>query len=126
MNRPMPEDGDPLIPEDEADAGYIEEEVGELAHVIRMRKDMADRTDRGMHSGIVGIRVDEMDAICDILFATLSYAMRRYTPEQLGRSYAAVCAANGRKAGGPVRADGKQLKPPGWVGPEAEIAEVVG
>lgn len=120
MNRPMPEDGDPLIPEDEADAGYIEEEVGELAHVIQMRNDL--------RTALTGreLRVGEMDAVCDILFATLSYAMRRYTPAQLGACYAAVCAANGRKAGGPVREDGKVLKPEGWVGPEDEIREVVG
>lgn len=29
-----------------------------------------------------------------------------------------VHAANMRKVGGPVRADGKRLKPPGWVGPD--------
>ena len=123
MNLPMPEAGEPDPETDEADASYIQEEVDELVHAVRVRKDAPDPTDL---RSIRGFKVDEMDAVCDILFATLSYAMRRYTPEQLGRCYAAVSAANARKVGGPVRADGKQLKPEGWVGPEAEIEEVVG
>lgn len=69
--------------------------------------------------------VDEMDAILDIIFATLSYATRRYTPAQIGECWAAVCAANGRKTDGPI-IEGKKRKPEGWVGPEAEIAEVLG
>ena len=68
--------------------------------------------------------VDEMDAILDILFATLSYATRRYTPAQIGECWDAVCAANARKADGPI-IKGKKRKPEGWVGPEAEIAAVL-
>lgn len=67
---------------------------------------------------------DEMDAILDIIFATLSYATRRYTPAQIGECWAAVCAANGRKTDGPI-IEGKKRKPEGWVGPEAEIAEAL-
>ena len=68
--------------------------------------------------------VDEMDAIIDILFATLSYATRRYTPEQIGECWAAVCAANARKTDGPI-INGKKRKPEGWVGPEADIAKAL-
>ncbi len=123
MNLPMPEAGLPTPEVDEADASYIQEEVEELVHAVRVRKDLPDMMEPHR---IRGFRVEEMDAICDILFATLSYAMRRYTPAHLGACYAAVCAANGRKVGGPVREDGKQLKPEGWVGPEEEIGEVLG
>lgn len=68
--------------------------------------------------------VDEMDAIIDILFATLSYAARRYTPAQIGECWAVVCAANARKTDGPI-INGKKRKPEGWVGPEADIAKAL-
>jgi predicted HAD superfamily Cof-like phosphohydrolase len=36
--------------------------------------------------------------------------------------WAEVHASNMRKVGGPVRADGKRLKPEGWVGPDVAAA----
>ena len=58
------------------------------------------------------------DALADLLYvvhgAALEYGI------DLDAVVAEVHAANMRKEGGGKRADGKILKPPGWVGPDVE------
>lgn len=59
-----------------------------------------------------------IDAICDITFVihNCSNAMG----VDIEPFFDAVWEANMRKADGPLREDGKRLKPPGWKGPPIE------
>lgn len=57
-----------------------------------------------------------IDALCDILYVTFGAAEAMGI--DLDDFFAEVQASNMRKATGPVRSDGKRLKPEGWVGPD--------
>jgi len=59
------------------------------------------------------------DALGDIGY--ILYGIARDLGIPLDDVVELIHAANMRKRGGPVRADGKLLKPSGWVGPELEI-----
>lgn len=63
------------------------------------------------------------DSLADILYVT--YGACVTFGIDIHPIFNAVHRANMRKRGGPVREDGKRLKPPGWIGPEAEIAEII-
>ena len=69
--------------------------------------------------------VDTADALADIIYVALGTAYRMGLPfEQI---WNAVQSANMRKQRG-VTARGNKvdaIKPPGWVGPEAEIARAI-
>ena len=56
------------------------------------------------------------DALVDLLYVTLGAGVEFGI--DLGPLFEEVHAANMRKVGGPVREDGKHLKPPGWVAPD--------
>lgn len=58
--------------------------------------------------------------LADVLVVTYGAALEFGIP--LDDVMAEVMAANMRKAGGPVRADGKILKPPGWQAPDVASA----
>jgi predicted HAD superfamily Cof-like phosphohydrolase len=70
-----------------------------------------------------GSMVDIADGLADTLYVVIGTALEYGI--DLDRVFAAVHAANMRKEGGPTRADGKILKPPGWVGPEEEIGRII-
>jgi predicted HAD superfamily Cof-like phosphohydrolase len=57
-----------------------------------------------------------IDALCDILYVTFGAAVAMGI--DLDRFFEEVQRANLAKAGGPVREDGKRLKPPGWTPPD--------
>ena len=58
------------------------------------------------------------DAIIDSIYALVGMALEFGL--DLGPLWNEVHAANMRKRGGPIREDGKHLKPPGWVGPNIQ------
>lgn len=57
-----------------------------------------------------------VDALCDILYVTVGAAIEMGVDIQ--PFFDLVHAANLAKASGPVREDGKRLKPPGWMPPD--------
>ncbi len=77
----------------------IEEEAAELAEAV--------------HEGdMVGM----IDALCDLLYVTYGAAVSMGV--DLEPHFAEVHRSNMAKRGGPVRTDGKQLKPDGWQPPQ--------
>lgn len=56
------------------------------------------------------------DAIADLIYVLASFAIDLGI--NLDEVWASVQAANIAKAGGPIRADGKVLKPEGWTPPD--------
>jgi predicted HAD superfamily Cof-like phosphohydrolase len=65
------------------------------------------------------VRVDLVelaDGLCDLDYVVAGTRLEFGIPGE--EVLAEVHAANMRKTGGPLRADGKRLKPPGWVGPD--------
>lgn len=63
--------------------------------------------------------VEMVDALCDLLYVTYGTAVEMGV--DLRPFFAEVHRTNMAKLGGPVRADGKVLKPLGWVGPQVWI-----
>jgi predicted HAD superfamily Cof-like phosphohydrolase len=59
---------------------------------------------------------DFIDGLCDLTYVTMGGAVN--ADIDLQRHFDEVHRANMRKLDGPKRADGKQLKPEGWVGPD--------
>lgn len=59
---------------------------------------------------------EAVDGLADTIFVCLGAAARWGV--DLEPIWDAVCRANMAKVGGPVRADGKRLKPPGWTPPD--------
>jgi len=80
----------------------IEEEVDELRLGIRDR-DMAETA----------------DALCDVVY--LCYGLACSMGIDLEPLFLEVHRTNMVKAGGPVREDGKRLKPPGWMPPRIAL-----
>lgn len=60
------------------------------------------------------------DGLADLIYVCVGTALEYGIP--LDRVWAEVQRANMAKAGGPRRADGKILKPEGWVPPDVEGA----
>lgn len=79
----------------------IEEELDELREAMDAER-------------MVGIA----DALVDLLYVTIGTACAYGL--DLAPIWDAVQAANMAKVGGPVRDDGKRLKPPGWQPPDVE------
>jgi len=63
-------------------------------------------------------RLEMIDALCDLLYVTAGAAVEMGV--ELRPFFEEVHASNMRKIGGPVRADGKHLKPPGWTPPDLQ------
>ena len=59
-----------------------------------------------------------VDGLCDLIYVCLGAAVAWGV--DLAPIFAEVQRANMAKVGGPVRADGKKLKPPGWTPPDIE------
>lgn len=64
--------------------------------------------------------VEYIDGLCDLLVVTYGSAVEAGV--DLEPCFDEVQAANMRKANGPMREDGKKLKPENWVGPDIEAA----
>ena len=56
------------------------------------------------------------DGLADLIYVAVGAALELGIP--LAAVWAEVHSANMRKTAGEKRADGKQMKPPGWVGPD--------
>ena len=70
--------------------------------------------------------VDELDkAIDGVVFNIGKIAKMGLSVEQIEEVFAIVSNANMSKLKGPKDALGKQLKPEGWIGPEAELQKVL-
>lgn len=78
--------------------GLIEEEAAEFAQAT-----------------MAGDMVGMIDALCDLLYVTYGAAV--CLGVDLEPFFREVHRANMAKQGGPLREDGKQLKPPGWQPP---------
>lgn len=63
---------------------------------------------------------DVADAIADLIFVLVGFALASGCP--LHTVFGEVCGANLEKIGGPMRSDGKILKPGGWRAPDVETA----
>lgn len=84
----------------------IQEELDELASHTQGERETVNLT---------AVADDLADLLYVVYGAAVAYGI---TIEPV---FNLVHAANMRKVGGPVRQDGKRLKPPGWVGPEDDI-----
>jgi predicted HAD superfamily Cof-like phosphohydrolase len=73
----------------------------------------ADETYTAIYGGDL---VAAIDGLCDLLYVVYGTAVEFGV--DLAPFFAEVHAANLRKAGGPVREDGKIGKPPGWTPPD--------
>lgn len=60
--------------------------------------------------------LDYLDGLCDLTYVVMGGAVNAGV--NIERHFEEVHQANMRKLNGPKRADGKQLKPEGWVGPD--------
>lgn len=80
-------------------ATLIEEEAKETVDALRSR-----------------LIVPTIDGLCDVLVVTYGTACEMGI--DLEQYFLEVHLSNMAKAGGPVREDGKVLKPEGWVGPD--------
>jgi predicted HAD superfamily Cof-like phosphohydrolase len=63
-----------------------------------------------------GDTLEMIDALCDLMYVTLGAGVEMGV--DLAPFWREVQAANMRKVGGEMRADGKRLKPPGWTPPD--------
>ena len=81
----------------------------------RLIKEEAKETCRALRHGDL---VAAVDGLCDLLCVTYGAAVEMGI--DLAPFWDEVHRTNMAKKGGPVRADGKQLKPPGWQPPDVE------
>jgi predicted HAD superfamily Cof-like phosphohydrolase len=89
----------PAIRRPELRAALIEEEARETVEAIRR-----------------GDLVEAIDGMCDLLCVV--YGTASEFGIDLAPFWDEVHRTNMAKAGGPVREDGKRLKPPGWTPPD--------
>lgn len=95
----------------------IAEEVEELFKVLGRIQDGLDHEER------LSILVDLADAVADCTYVITGTAIAFGLPA--GQIFEIVTATNRAKLSGPVRADGKQLKPPDWRPPEPQIRRLI-
>lgn len=76
-----------------------------------------------LKAAFAGDLVGTADAIADIIYVALGAAVEAGI--DIRPIWRVVHDCNMKKIDGPKRADGKQLKPEGWVGPERWIADLL-
>lgn len=122
MNQPAPSEATIKDYPFELRAKLILEEALEFTEAcgLKLRADLFDGPQlarKKNNDGDVEPNWPEMiDALCDILYVTFGAAVAMGV--DLDPFFAEVQRANMAKAGGPVREDGKRLKPPGWTPPD--------
>lgn len=93
----------PVIPEKLQDEkyclGFLEEEMLEIKRAMKI-------------GNVAGVA----DGLADLVYVTIRAAL--IWGIDLREQWKEVHAANMRKVGGPIRGDGKVLKPPGWEPPD--------
>lgn len=87
--------------------------LGVLRQIIRSGSTLDDEEARAYYEEVA-------DGLVDTIYVCIGAALELGIP--LDRVWTEVQAANMRKGDGPVREDGKKLKPPGWVGPDVHGA----
>ena len=95
----IPDEDTPAIRRPELRAELIREEAAEAVEAI-----------------LAGDLPAAIKELCDILAVT--YGTAAEFGVDLAPFWDAVHASNMRKANGPIRSDGKKMKPAGWVGPD--------
>ncbi|MEX2543217.1 MAG: hypothetical protein WD314_15525 [Trueperaceae bacterium] len=95
----------------------IEEENAEVMEALDGLADASGASDEERESRLAAAAHE----LADLLYVT--YGALVWFGIDADEVFAAVHSANMRKATGPKRADGKQLKPPGWQ--PADVAGVV-
>lgn len=95
----IPDSTTPQVRRPELRAALIEEEARETVDAIRS-----------------GDLVEAIDGMCDLLCVV--YGTAAEFGVDLAPFWDEVHRTNMAKAGGPVREDGKRLKPPGWAPPD--------
>lgn len=123
----------PTVPDDPSrhlGAKLVLEEVVELMQALRVNFDVGFSKENLsylhdawlLESRNVDI-VEAADAIADILYVVIGVALRLGINEDtFYRIWAEVTRANMDKANGPMRADGKRLKPSDWTPPNVKEA----
>lgn len=86
---------------------------GELRHDL-----LAEEVEEFYLAWQVRDQVKMIDALCDILYVTCGAAVEMGV--DLEPHFNEVHRSNMDKAGGPTSPSGKQLKPPGWKGPDLQ------
>lgn len=95
----MPSGGSPAVRRPDLRAELIREEADEAVDAI-----------------LNGDLIKAIDGMCDLLCVVYGTAVEFGI--DLAPFWDEIHRTNMAKVGGPVRADGKQLKPPGWVAPD--------
>lgn len=104
----IPDPATPAVRRPELRAALIEEEARETVEAIR-----------------AGDLVEAIDGMCDLLCVV--YGTAAEFGIDLAPFWDEVHRTNMAKAGGPLREDGKRLKPPGWTPPNiAGMVEALG
>jgi predicted HAD superfamily Cof-like phosphohydrolase len=132
MEQPNPDRRTPLFERRKLRASLLLEEVFELIHAAGLRvrilgasqgkvcigtDDLLIEADRRLGGVAVPMpnEAEMIDALCDVSYVTFGAAVEMGV--DLDPFFDAVHAANMKKLEGPVRADGKRLKPADWKPP---------
>jgi predicted HAD superfamily Cof-like phosphohydrolase len=108
----------PGIRRPELRASLIMEEAVETCEALTGRKVEWAYTGEDLSVGKRRRLVKAIDGFCDLLVVTYGSAVE--CGVDIGPFWTEVHESNMQKVGGPRRADGKQLKPPGWKPPDVE------
>lgn len=110
MDVPAPRKGLLALPQKRVEfrLELIREEFEELKEAFAKAYKYSD--------GSVEVTPDQIDALCDLLYVTYGTAVEMGL--DLEPFFELVQEANMKKTAGPLRADGKKLKPPGWEAPD--------
>lgn len=100
-------------------ADLIGEEVTELFSVLEKIPGEPDLREDAK----IDLLVDIADAVADIMYVVAGTASAFGIPGS--EVFKIVHEANMKKLDGPVRPDGKRLKPEGWEPPEPKIRELI-
>lgn len=100
----------------------VGEEHTELLEALCKAADIAEAA-YTPHATKLKNLVDLADAVADSVYVNVGTALAFGLP--IERIFDIVTAANMAKKDGPVREDGKRLKPPGWQSPEPLIEKAI-
>jgi predicted HAD superfamily Cof-like phosphohydrolase len=99
--------------------------LNETTWAIGRFKHMVEESDEFLNSAAIGDMVGVADAIADLIYVAIGTAVQAGIP--IDKVWAAVHRCNmQRKAASTERHVYDAAKPPGWIGPEAEIARILG
>lgn len=85
---------------------------------------LQDAVECGDEDELLEAWAEVLDACCDVLVVVQNTTARMGV--DLEPFFDEVHRTNMAKVGGPVRADGKRLKPPGWQPPQRILRELLG